>query len=48
MLHTWHAILAVKRGQRTIGPRVGTLNQVHEPKREIFKFTDLSDTTQQV
>jgi hypothetical protein len=26
----------------------GTLNQVHESKREIFKFTDLSDTTQQV
>ena len=26
----------------------GTLNQVHGPKRAIFKFTDLSDTTTQV
>jgi hypothetical protein len=26
----------------------GKLNQVHRPKRTIFKFTDLSDTTPQV
>jgi hypothetical protein len=28
--------------------RDGTLNQVHRPKRAIFKFTDISDTTTQV
>jgi hypothetical protein len=42
MLPTWHATLAVKRSPRTFGPGT-TLNQVHGPKRAIFKFTD--DTT---
>ncbi len=47
VLPRWHATLAIKRSQRTFGPG-GTLNQIHRPKRVIFKFTDLSDTTTQL